>query len=99
MIAKTQSHGGDSILTLVAGTSFVPFSDHDCNEVTILNETGVSIDLLPYCADPVTGFVTLSSPSGITLPTCSNSMEFSVRRNDQTGLETRVRFLFRKWAH
>lgn len=99
MIAKIQSHGGDSVLTVVAGSSFIPLPTHDCNEVSIVNETGVSLDVLPYGADPTTGFVTISSPSGLTLPICQDAAEYSVRRNDLAGTITRVRFLFRKWMH
>ena len=92
-----ESHGGDSVATLVAGTSFVPLPSHLCNEVAIFQETGVSIDVLPYGSDLVGGFVTMSSPSGAALPCAGNSSEYSVRRTDQTGTPTTVRFLHRQY--
>lgn len=101
MIAKMISGGGDSVLTLAAGTSFVRLGDHDCNEVTIVNETGVAIDILRLgaVASWETAFVKCSSPSGLTLRVCQNANEIAVRRSDQTGTVTRVRYLFDKLAH
>lgn len=93
-----QSHGGDSVLTVVAGTTFVNLADHICNEVTIVNPS-VDIDILPFGSDPSNGYVTAASGSGLTIPISGNAQELGVRRNDQTGTPTRIRFLYRKWLH
>lgn len=92
-VKTIESHGSDSVL-LNGGTSFVTLPSHDCNEIAIFQETGLSIDILPWNG---IDFVTASSPSGITIPVAANSQEFAIRRTDLSATPVKVRFLYRKF--
>ncbi len=93
MLEILQSHGSDIIS---AGTSFVNLVDRQANEVTIVNETGVALDILP-AGEPSTDFITISSPAGLTLPCTATPQEYSIRRNDQSPTPVTVRYFHRRW--
>lgn len=90
----TVKWGTAKTATSATGATFVNLSDFDCDDVTILNETGQALDVRsPNSAD----FVTIADGSGITVAVSASSLEVMVRRNDQSNTPVTVRFMWHKY--
>ena len=85
--------GATSVQTLVAGTNFAAFPSNDCDGVTLVNGSGVVLDLQ---AAGQTLFALVPVGAVIPLVVSANTNEIQVRRNDQSGTQVTVGVIFRK---
>jgi hypothetical protein len=105
MLAIPISHGASQVNTLASGTAFVELTSAQCNEILIINDTGVAIDIMPFGAtantgNPTTGFITIPANFGtpVVLPVCQNAQEYAVRRNDKSATPVTVKFNWVRWV-
>jgi hypothetical protein len=87
--------GTSRVQTSASGTTFVALPTFDCDEVLVVNASGVSMDLRNSSETSGVGIV-LPDGGSITLPVSANAQEVAVRRNDQSNTQVYVGFIYRK---
>jgi len=88
------------VQTSASGSTFVPLGDFPCDEVVIfVDSASEAIDILASSkiVSAPTDYVTADSPSGTVIPVGGNANEIAVRRADESGTPTTVRYIWRKF--
>ncbi len=74
---------------------FVPLEDHAAYEVTIINTTGVDIDVATVAAGPGGVFIIIPDGSALPMDIIKNTNELAVRRNSGSGAVS-VRYYWKR---
>jgi hypothetical protein len=89
--------GTDRVQTSATGATFVTLPTHDCDEVLIVNSSGVALDLRAAGENSSNG-IKIPDAGSPTIPVSANAQEIQIRRNDQSGTQVYVGFIFRKFG-
>lgn len=86
--------GTGSVQTSATGATFVGLGNIECDEVVIINESGVALDVKAAGADNATAIKVSGAPQ---IPTSGNANEVQIRRNDQSNTQVAIGFIWRKY--
>lgn len=86
--------GTDRVQTSASGATWVTLPNHDCDEVLIVNSSGVALDL--RASGESSSGIKIPDAGSPVIPVSANSAEVQIRRNDLGAAQVHVGFIFRK---
>ena len=90
------SWSNDRVQTSASGATWVTLPNHDCDEVLIVNASGVALDLRAHGGE--SNGIKIGDGGSPSIPVSGNSAEIQIRRNDQSNTQVYVGFIFRKYG-
>ena len=88
------SWGTSEIETAASGATWVDLPDIDCDEVLVVNATGVALELR---SSQASAGIKLPDAGGPTIQVTGNAREIQLRRFDQSNTQVTVGIIWRRY--